>query len=202
MKTSSLLRVVLACLITALTGALLLNPPSAHAHCQVPCGIFGDEVKFAELTQHIDTMEKAMVQIVGLADSDDPNNQQKLIRWVITKEDHAQKVMDEAQEYFLAQRVKLPKDESEREVYLAKLVSLHEIIVYAMKCKQTTDTAAIVPLRESLETFRQQYFGEADHGHGHDHDHGDGPSHDDDHHSEAHHTHDHGDAEHSHDHAE
>ncbi|MEM1027677.1 MAG: superoxide dismutase [Ni] [Planctomycetota bacterium] len=176
--------------VLTVAGSVLFTAPRAEAHCQVPCGIFGDELKFAELSQHIDTMEKAMVQIVGLADSDDPDNQQKLIRWVVTKEDHAQKIMDEAQQYFLAQRVKLPKDESEHDAYLAKLVSLHEIIVYAMKCKQTTDTAAIAPLRESLETFRKQYFGEADHTHTHSHD------------GEEHaHAHDHGDGEHSHDHS-
>ncbi|MBB6428912.1 superoxide dismutase [Ni] [Algisphaera agarilytica] len=177
MKIISPLRVVLACSITALAGSLLLSPQPADAHCQVPCGIFDDQVKFAELNQHIDTIEKAMVQIAGLAGSHDAEEQQKFVRWVNTKEDHAQKIMDEAQEYFLAQRVKLPKDESEHEAYLAKLVSLHEVIVYAMKCKQTTDTAAVAPLRASLEKFEGQYFGKDDHAqhddHGHaDHSHG------------------------------
>ncbi|MEM6853591.1 MAG: superoxide dismutase [Ni], partial [Planctomycetota bacterium] len=66
--------------VLTVAGSVLFTAPRAEAHCQVPCGIFGDELKFAELSQHIDTMEKAMVQIVGLADSDDPDNQQKLIR--------------------------------------------------------------------------------------------------------------------------
>ncbi|MEM1109797.1 MAG: superoxide dismutase [Ni] [Planctomycetota bacterium] len=162
------LPIVAACLFFASAGALLLTPQPADAHCQVPCGIFDDQVKFAELNQHIETIEKAMVQIGELAGSHNAEEQQKFTRWVVTKEDHAQKIMDEAQHYFLAQRVKLPKDESEHEAYLAKLVSLHEVIVYAMKCKQTTDTAAIAPLQASLDKFRKQYFGE--HGHDHSHD--------------------------------
>lgn len=169
MKYTKPLRVVFVSSILALVGGALMTPTTAHAHCQVPCGIFGDEIKFAELSQHIDTMEKAMVKIVELADSEAAGDQQKLIRWVNTKEDHADKVMHEAQAYFLAQRVKLPKDESEHDAYLAKLVSLHEIIVYAMKCKQTTDTAAIAPLRGSLETFRGQYLGDQPHAPTHDH---------------------------------
>jgi len=159
-------------LIACLFAAAACWPTQASAHCQVPCGIFGDEIKFAELSQHIDTIEKAMKKIVELADSDTADDQQKLIRWVVTKEDHADKIMHEVQAYFLAQRVKLPKDESEHDAYLAKLVSLHETIVYTMKCKQTTDTAAIAPLRESLKTFHTQYMGKQGPAHSHsDHDH-------------------------------
>ncbi|MEM9418826.1 MAG: superoxide dismutase [Ni] [Planctomycetota bacterium] len=187
MKIISPLRVVLACSITALAASLLFSPQPADAHCQVPCGIFDDQVKFAELNQHIDTIEKAMVQIGKVAGSHDAEDQQKLVRWVNTKEGHAQKIMDEAQEYFLAQRVKLPKDESEHEAYLAKLVSLHEVIVYAMKTKQTTNTAAVAPLRASLEKFEGQYFGKHEHTHTHD--------------GEEHtHSHSHGEAGHDHKH--
>jgi hypothetical protein len=160
-----------------LLGSGVLSPTPARAHCQVPCGIYGDELKFEELNQHIDTVAKAMTSIQNLAGKTDAQSQQQLARWVSNKESHAEKVMAEAQSYFLAQRIKFPKDESEHDAYFAKLTSLHEIIVYAMQCKQTVDTANAEKLQAALDTFRGQYFDQAaeahlehDHSHGHAHD--------------------------------
>ncbi|MEO1235966.1 MAG: superoxide dismutase [Ni] [Planctomycetota bacterium] len=168
-------RLIAVSSVLAAAAMVIAATPRAMAHCQVPCGIYGDELKFAELSQHIDTIEKSMASIKELAGSSDPQDVQQVVRWTNNKETHAQKIQDDAQEYFLAQRVKLPADESEHEAYLAKLASLHEIIVYAMKCKQTTDPAATEPLRASLAKFKGQYFGNADHTHhhgeGHDHSH-------------------------------
>ncbi|MEM8782213.1 MAG: superoxide dismutase [Ni] [Planctomycetota bacterium] len=156
----------------------LLTPEKADAHCQVPCGIYGDELKFEELAQHVATVEKAMAQITELTGKSDAQSAQQLARWVANKESHATKIQAEAQEYFLAQRIKFPEDESEHEAYFAKLKSLHEIIVYAMKCKQTVDTTHVESLKASLETFKHQYFGKDAHAaHDHDHDHHDHEGH-------------------------
>lgn len=35
---------------------------------------------------------------------------------------------------------------------------LHQMLVYAMKCKQTTDMANIQKLREALKSFEALYF--------------------------------------------
>ena len=45
-----------------------------------------------------------------------------------------------------------------KDAYDKKLALLHQIIVYAMKCKQTTDLANVESLRKSLAAFKAVYF--------------------------------------------
>lgn len=139
---------------------------SASAHCQVPCGIFGDELKFGEFEQHVVTMAKAATQVRELSAKDDltPHDHQQLVRWVNTKESHAQKIIDESANYFLAQRVKVGADH-----YSEKIELLHHIIVHAMKVKQSTETSATDTLSEKIAAFKELYL---DHDHVHKHDNG------------------------------
>lgn len=133
---------------------------STYSHCQVPCGIYGDEMKFEELQQHVDTIEKAMNSIQDLSEESDKNYNQ-IVRWVNNKEEHAEKIMTEAQTYFLAQRVKPadPDDEETYKKYMKDLELLHHIIVFSMKCKQTTDLENVKTLRSKIDDYYVSYFG-------------------------------------------
>ena len=135
--------------------AILLSAASAGAHCQVPCGIYGDELKFGELEQHIETINKAGTQIRSISSKDplSAQEQQQIVRWTTNKETHAQKVIDEAANYFLAQRI-LPKAEH----YVKKVEILHHIIVYAMKSKQSAESEPAQILATKLSTFKRLYF--------------------------------------------
>jgi nickel superoxide dismutase len=44
--------------------------------------------------------------------------------------------------------------------YLREIKDLHEMIVYAMKCKQTTDLGNTKKLRALLRDFEKSYFEE------------------------------------------
>ena len=39
----------------------------AYSHCQIPCGIYGDEARFNMITEHITTVEKSMKLIESLS---------------------------------------------------------------------------------------------------------------------------------------
>ena len=63
----------------------------------------------------------------------------------------------------MAQRIK-PVDKSDAagyEKYIKQLTLLHEMLVYSMKTKQTTDLANVEKLRSLLADFRSAYLGEA-----------------------------------------
>ncbi|MEM6392639.1 MAG: superoxide dismutase [Ni] [Planctomycetota bacterium] len=177
----------------------------AAAHCQVPCGIFGDQRQFEKMLEDAETIKKSMTLIVELSGKSDPQSVQQLVRWVNNKEKHARAIQYDAMYYFLAQRVKLPKDEAEQAAYQAKVIALHEIIVYAMRCKQTTDTAAVTTLVDAVQKFRGLYFDESaeahlkqhaeGHSHEHTHTHADGTTH-----SHSHSTGGDADHDHKHDH--
>jgi nickel superoxide dismutase len=147
--------------------ALVALSGSAFAHCQIPCGIFEDELRVQLMEEDITTIEKSMQEITSLS-AKTPVNYNQLVRWVTNKEDHANKIMDLVADYFLSQRVKKPAEATgaEYQRYLTQLTVLHEITVTAMKSKQTTDLAHVAKLRELVGKFRLAYFGEEG-GHSH-----------------------------------
>ena len=137
----------------------------AYAHCEIPCGIYGDDLKFKELSQHVDTIEKSVREILTLEKAEKPDMNQ-MIRWVNNKDMHADKIKSEAATYFLSQRVPLPEGKDGRENYDRQLELLHRITVYAMKTKQTTDLEVVGQLRGSLDAYRELYT--QIHGHEHE----------------------------------
>ncbi|MGD9253414.1 MAG: superoxide dismutase [Ni] [Holophagae bacterium] len=149
--------------LIAIAGlAMLATTAPAAAHCQIPCGIFHDELRVQLIEEHITTIEKSMKMIDEISASESPDHNQ-LVRWVINKEDHAQQIQDIVTAYFLAQRIKPPKDpdnEDETKEYLHKLALLHHIQIHAMKAKQSTDLGQVESLRTMTAKFRTAYFGE------------------------------------------
>ena len=141
--------------LLAATAALSLTSVSSlHAHCQVPCGIYSDDTVLTDLQTDQKTIEKAMAQITEL--SKDPTaNANQITRWVTTKDDHAKNLQIVMAEYFLAQRLKI--DEADKEAYMKKLTLAHEIIVYSMKCKQTTNLENAKKLKKAIDSFTEAY---------------------------------------------
>ena len=144
------------------------TPPSAASnttatlfHCQVPCGIYGDKMRIDMLMEDCATIEKAMTSIQTMEESGEGSANQ-VVRWVVNKEQHAQNIQDTVAAYWLAQRVKAPKDASGTDKYHAQLASMHRITVAAMKCKQTTDKAHVDALRKAALEFSGTYFSAED----------------------------------------
>ena len=127
------------------------------AHCEVPCGIYTDDARFVALEEDLKTIEKAMGQIHELVGKIDVQSANQLARWVATKEDHANKIQYVVTQYFMTQRLQVPPDEAEMEIYTTKLVLLHKILRGAMKCKQTVDIAQVAQVRELLHEFEHAY---------------------------------------------
>jgi len=132
----------------------------AAAHCQIPCGIYDDELRARLIGEHITTIEKSMNSIEALAASDDPDLNQ-LARWVANKDQHADDLVDVVTYYFMAQRLKPADldDEAKKDAYLNKLTLLHGMMFHAMKAKQTTDLQHVETLRDLLREFEIAYFG-------------------------------------------
>ena len=126
------------------------------AHCQIPCGIYDDEMRFTHLAEHIHTIEKSML---SLNNQDLNDNQQT--RWVLNKENHADEFSRILQSYFLTQRLKPVTDSSEeitKQNYLNQLQLVHELMVLSMKAKQSTNLEHINKLNDKLNQFKQSYF--------------------------------------------
>lgn len=151
-------------LITAIGAGVIASTmlsattPIAYAHCQVPCGIYGDYSRITAMLEDTTTIAKAINQINDLSGKNDPQSFNQATRWVITKESHAQQIQDTIAEYFLAQRVKAAAAGSDAyDAYLKKLAEHHAVIVAAMKAKQTVDAKAADTLRDAIKTISAYY---------------------------------------------
>ena len=138
---------------------LSLTSFQSNAHCEIPCGIYGDSVRITLIYEHIQTIEKSMKMINELSDQAKPDYNQ-LVRWVTNKEEHAQKIQDIVSQYFLHQRVKPTSADNDvaYRKYVKQLESLHQVLVFAMKSKQTTDLSIIDTMREKVHVFEHAYF--------------------------------------------
>lgn len=132
----------------------------ALAHCQIPCGIYNDEMRFEMIRENITTIEKAIRQ-VGMLSGDGEVDYNQIVRWTNVKDQHADDIADIVSWYFLQQRLKpAAKDDAKAyEGYLTKLTLLHGMLVYSMKAKQGTDLADVERLKSLLEDFEEAYFG-------------------------------------------
>lgn len=125
---------------------------NVFAHCQVPCGIYDDHARVHLMLEDAVTVTKAATLITELAGKSDAQSQQQLVRWVMNKEQHAQKVITTISDYFLTQRVKMSQDD-----YVERLKKHHAVIVAAMKAKQHADVKYGQDLKRSIEALMVYY---------------------------------------------
>ena len=141
-----LLQIIVGCFF------IFILSVQAYAHCEIPCGIYDDEMRIKIINEHIATIEKSMKQIIEL-EKDKHHNSNQLVRWIMNKERHADEIQEIVTQYFMTQRIKL-----DTENYEKKLGLLHQMLIYSMKCKQTTDLANVSKLKELVNNFKALYF--------------------------------------------
>jgi len=141
-----------------LVFALSITIP-VFAHCEIPCGIYHDRMRIHLIEEHIQTIEKSMKEIIRLSKEKEINYNQ-LVRWINNKEVHANYIQEIVMQYFMTQRIKpmADKDSDNYRKYIHELILLHELLVYSMKAKQTTDLKNVGKLRSLLKDFEKSYF--------------------------------------------
>jgi nickel superoxide dismutase len=143
-----------AFVLAGLFFSVILFPASqAGAHCEIPCGIYDDLMRIKLIAEDATTIEKSMNMIKDLS-AQQPVNYNQLVRWVVNKEEHANKIQHTVYQYFMTQRIKPDTKDYEK-----KVVVLHKMLVTAMQCKQTTDLSHVETLRSLLKQFEKLYFG-------------------------------------------
>ncbi|MCG8433874.1 MAG: superoxide dismutase, Ni [Gammaproteobacteria bacterium] len=151
---------MMACL---LIGFSVTGVRQADAHCEVPCGIYGDQARFVEMLENTKTIAKAIDSLQELAKDHSPQVINQAIRWVTTKEEHATATQHIIAQYFMTQRIK-----ADNPAYTKQLTAAHAVMVAAMKCKQQADGATADSLREAILSFYTAYTGKEPDLHTHD----------------------------------
>ena len=130
-----------------------------YSHCQIPCGIYDDQMRIKMIAENITTIEKSIIQIDSLSRQKSIDLNQ-INRWIDNKEKHADDTSNIISYYFLAQRIKPAEkaDSDSYREYVKKLTLLHEMLLYCVKAKQTVDITNVETLRGLLGDFEDAYF--------------------------------------------
>jgi nickel superoxide dismutase len=139
----------LCALMIIFSGSLATR--AAEAHCQVPCGIYDDAARVQQIREHLKTIDKAVHEMARLSSKRDAQSKNQLVRWIMTKEQHAEKIIRTISDYFLAQKVKPAAKGKERARYLQQLARHHAVMVAAMKCKQQASPATVKALGRTID---------------------------------------------------
>ena len=138
--------------VAVLVGLFYISPRIVDAHCEVPCGIYGDQARFVQMLEDQKTIAKAIDQIReianGMSDGASAKGVNQSVRWITAKEDHATKIQHTISQYFMTQRIKADGDN-----YGKKLMAAHAVLVSAMKCKQDASPDTATALRKSILDF-------------------------------------------------
>ena len=143
-----------------ITFFILLNSGFLFSHCQVPCGIYDDAIRIVLIQEDFKTIKKAMDEINKFSKMKDAQSLNQLNRWISTKEEHSTKIQKIVSDYFLTQRIKSKNDN-----YVDNLKLLHQVLVQAMKCKQTTEDKYADGGLKNIKEFAKIYLD--DHGQEH-----------------------------------
>ena len=127
-------------------------------HCEVPCGIYDDQMRFQQMLEDTATIAKAITSINEFTENmqgpPTAKGINQTMRWVTTKENHATNIQHIVSQYFLTQRIK-PSNER----YVEQLKASHAVMVAAMKCKQDAAPATAETLKKAIYDLYRAYEG-------------------------------------------
>ena len=128
---------------------------SLFGHCQIPCGIYSDAMQIIQIKEDLRTIEKSITMIKKLSEKSDALSINQNSRWITSKEKHAQNIQDIISQYFLTQRIKPSSKNYENE-----LITLHQLLISVMKCKQSVEKNNLLRSNQLLKDFSEFYLDE------------------------------------------
>jgi nickel superoxide dismutase len=190
-------------LLTAIL-ATFLSHGSLFSHCQMPCGIYHDDMVYNLVDQYVETMFKG-ISVLNNSKFATVKERNEFVRWVMEKDKSSDQTAHLISEYFLQQKIKVGGDDTTKQ-----LISAHKLLFMLMQIKQGVDLELVRKFQKEWDQFKLMFHREdyecemeqvnvkkyadqkaraiADHDHHHDHNH----PHDHDH------DHDHDDHDHTH----
>lgn len=185
-------------ILKAISMAILLTGSTTNdlqAHCQMPCGIYHDDMVFDFVDQYVETMIKA-VSMLNQSKFETVRQRNEFVRWVIEKEKESDKVAKMLTTYFLQQKIKPGEKDT-----ATRLESAHKLLASLVSIKQNADLKIVEQFGDEWEKFklmfhvegyeckieqiklkkRQELLKQQEHHHDHDHNHEHDHDHDHDH---------------------
>lgn len=135
------------------TGILpwLFYAASLGAHCQMPCGIYHDEMVYDQVDQYVETMYKAL-SILQENKFETIVDKNQCIRWVIEKEQSSDEVASIFTTYFLQQKIKPGEIDT-----VKRVTSAHKLLFLLVGIKQGVDLKLVEAFADEWEKFKLMF---------------------------------------------
>lgn len=132
-------------------AALLFTNTLISAHCQMPCGIYHDDMVYDQIDQYVETMYKGMTVM-----SDDKfanlHDKNEFVRWVIEKENASNDIADLILKYFLQQKIKPGEPDTAKQ-----LESAHRLLFLSVSIKQNADRKQVEDFADEWDKFKVMF---------------------------------------------
>ncbi len=138
---------IMACFLA--TFALLNS--NLQAHCQMPCGVYHDNMVYDQIDQYVETMYKGM-SVLKDSKFHGVHDWNEFIRWVGLKERESDETADLILTYFLQQKIKPGEHDTAK-----RLESAHKLLFYLVGIKQNTDVKFVKQFLDEWEIFKSMF---------------------------------------------
>lgn len=132
-------------------ASTLCLPLSLSAHCQMPCGIYHDDMVFDQVDQYIETMVKG-ITVMQESPFATTRERNEFIRWVMTKDHQSDEIAQLITAYFLQQKIKPDESDSDK-----RLKAAHKLLFLIVQIKQNVDIAIVKQFYEVWEEFKLMF---------------------------------------------
>lgn len=120
-----------------------------HSHCQMPCGIYHDDMVYDQIDQYVETMVKAVTVLNDTKIGASTLDGNTFTRWVMNKENMSNETANLITGYFLQQKIKPDEEDT-----VKRLVSAHKMLNLLMTIKQTSDIKYVKAFNDEWEKFK------------------------------------------------
>lgn len=121
------------------------------AHCQMPCGIYHDDMVFDQIDQYIETMVKG-VSVLNENKFNNLQERNEFVRWIMQKENASNETADLITTFFLQQKIKPGEEDTPKRV-----LSAHKLLFLLVQIKQTADFKVLNDFYEEWEKFKLMF---------------------------------------------
>lgn len=122
------------------------------AHCQMPCGIYHDDIVFNRIDQYIETIYKG-ISVMNNSKFSDVREKNEFMRWVIQKEESSNETASLLTKYFLQQKIAEGKDEGT----IKKLQSVHKLLLLLVAIKQNSELKFLNDFSKEWDSFKLMF---------------------------------------------
>lgn len=124
------------------------------AHCQMPCGIYHDDMVYDQIDQYVETMYKG-ITILTESKFSTVKDKNEFVRWVVQKENASNEAANLLLTYFIQQKIKPGEDDT-----IKKLTSVHKLLFLLVQIKQNTDVQIVETFNNEWEQFKLMFHRE------------------------------------------